>query len=254
MLLFQTPRTASLLTLSSSPVNSLLDEPDYVASLLVDHCDRLRIPLSSAGTTNPQQTKVIQRAAPFLDTLAQLLVCEEQKQVIALSVLFDCPRDAPESRLRFVVAQNDAVPECVPEHLRFILGKLSVARGNAIDRLAAKAAELNERVNEKMNQELDEDTDKENKAADKETTKKSPSLGLPSMIIPTTSDPLELELLDLEYGLFRYSWKTVHQRLVGDDRYPLFHTLARDRARSRQSHGGGASSPLEDAEPARGQR
>ena len=137
----------------------LLDEPDCVARLLVGRYDRL--PLPPARTAKPQGTKLEQRAAPFLDILAQLLVCEEQGQAVALSVLFDCLPDAPDSRLLFFVAQHnsvdDSVPECVPKHLLFILGKLSEARRHAIARHATKAAEASGAAKVGANEEADEE-------------------------------------------------------------------------------------------------
>lgn len=53
-------------------------------------------------------------------------------------------------------------------------------------------------------------------------------LQLPSIINFDTSDDLEAELLKLEYGLMRYSWKEIHRRLVKNDRHVRFRTLAND--------------------------
>ena len=119
-------------------MSSLLHEPDYLVPLLVDRYDRLPLP---TATTQDFETKLEERAAPFLDALAQLLVCEPTKQLVALSVLFHCPPDASDSRLLFFLAQNDAVPRSVAEHLRFILVKLRTAHEHAITRLANNSPE-----------------------------------------------------------------------------------------------------------------
>ncbi|KAI0691636.1 hypothetical protein C8Q76DRAFT_862139 [Earliella scabrosa] len=202
-----------------------LDEPDCIARLLVGRYDRL--PLPPARTAKPQGTKLEQRAAPFLDILAQLLVCEEQGQAVALSVVFDCLPDAPDSRLLFFVAQHnsvdDSVPECVPKHLLFILGKLSEARRHAIARHATKGAEASSAAKVGSNEEADEEA-----KGKFDPHAASLSLGIPAFISPTTSDPLEKALLDLEYGLLRHSRQKLYKRLVAADRYTHFRTLAHD--------------------------
>ena len=181
--------------MSSVPVKDLLlHEPDYIAALLEVYRDRVphRTLAAESESESRWGNKLARRVAPFLDTLAHLLVCEKKNQTIALSVLVYPP---PEARLHFFVAQDsepDSTQAGVSEHIRFIMAQLSKACT-----LAEKRA----------------DTSK---------------LQLPSIINFDTSDDLEAELLKLEYGLMRYSWKEIHRRLVKNDRHVRFRTLAND--------------------------
>ncbi|KAI0735838.1 hypothetical protein C8Q76DRAFT_291696 [Earliella scabrosa] len=173
---------------SASVRSSLLQEPDYIAAVLEGCCDRLSH--SAAATASYRESTLARHAALVLDPLARLLVCEASNQVIALSVLFHPP---PEARLHFFVAQNGPLPAIVAEHIRFIWDKISKAYMHV-----------------------------------KKRSDDPSKLLLPPFIESTTSDDIEAELLKLEYGLLRHSWKKMYERLVRGDRYSRFVTLAND--------------------------
>ena len=176
---------------SASVESQVLQEPDHIVALLEACDDSLPHSAAKLSKAKAKENQLVRQAARFLDALARLLVCEARTQVIALSVLAHPP---PEAQLHFFVAHNGPeVPACVPEHLRFI-----------VDKLSKTSVHIKKRYGDPS------------------------KLLLPPFIDPDTSDDIEVELLNLEHGLLRHSWNVIHKRLVKDDRCARFLTLAND--------------------------
>ncbi|RPD60412.1 hypothetical protein L226DRAFT_538544, partial [Lentinus tigrinus ALCF2SS1-7] len=166
---------------------------------------------------NPRpEDRRIHRATPVIDSLARLLVDEENGQVFALSIL---PPSHTQQFTRVIVSANKSVPDKALAHVVYLLESFYDVRQSGRKLLRSG-----------------------------DSPGPCPKVTIPYLIPRDTDDPILSNLVGIEATIYRYSWFKMRKRLTKSLRHVAFERVCDAVTAPVDANRQALSQALEDGE------